>query len=731
MARRKKTGLKSTGGPAKRGELPRFKKVTRPAGMQVIKNVFPKAKLPRSSQVPTKSDAPKVIPKLLSHNIYCFFCRDGGSLYDCLRCPRSVCHRCVMIPEEFQERFGDPDVHFICPGCHEMRVKHEGNVDIKPYFGFEDTNGTPILTVPATIHGHIEVTSRLQVCSDPILILHFVLRTLNASWSPAPTMQALLWPYIPDEHLQYHELVFDFRMPEKHDKHITMMKQLVHKLQCRTFNHVERPCEVTSGGGFEDDEVVARGKNKASIMGEPVAYTVEDDFSSAGIEDYVRGATLWMLFSCTEEALPVIEELFTVMKLSMRLRSVIAYIDRVLVEALEVNDVMQDLLTVSPRLAMHGTHHPLACQECLLSSPAYHSRVQSGDNMPSCILSSTTITVHWAIRYPTNAPPASHRGTSSVSGKLVKKGNAAGSGWSFRSGRKLLKLTLTHPYQKRVTTQRHERSDLGPILAYTLPDSTQHNYKSSPLTSLEFLNQCQRLPQLSWVKDMIAHVQPDLGPLGVPAFSTRSVSSNSESGDVSVLSADTRAPAPSPLGRYPIPSSPTVGRSPDEAQPKFILGATSIVDVLPQHESELPPALTTVHKKNHSTESRTQYYGAAAWGQLMKHQDHAHMIVGGKDPGPVPSIDATILLNGQQKEMKAKAKAISGSEGMIQAQASCIAGRQTPRKRKINYDIHNTVTNKENVICLNPGPAVKCICREKMGTDWQTVLDVVKYNEEQ
>lgn len=40
--------------------------------------------------------------------------------------------------------------------------------------------------------------------------------------------------------------------------------------------------------------------------------------------------------------------------------------------------------------------------------------------------------------------------------------------------------------------------------------------------------------------------------------------------------------------------------------------------------------------------------------------------------------------------------------------------------------------DKENVTLFQSNtPAIKRICREKTGTDWQTVLDVTAYGEEQ
>lgn len=63
---------------------------------------------------------------------------------------------------------------------------------------------------------------------------------------------------------------------------------------------------------------------------------------------------------------------------------------------------------------------------------------------------------------------------------------------------------------------------------------------------------------------------------------------------------------------------------------------------------------------------------------------------------------------------------------------SCTASSSTCQTRKRKIGGVDTV-DKENVPfpARNDMPAVKRICREKTGTEWQTVLDVIAYNEEQ
>ncbi|KAG2139095.1 uncharacterized protein EDB93DRAFT_1106202 [Suillus bovinus] len=142
---------------------------------------------------------------------------------------------------EFQAQVKDSEVLFICAGCHKIHRKHSRNDGIRPYFGFEDIKWNPILGAPVTIHGHSEMTSWSQICSDPILILHFVLQTIDPLGSPAGIMQEILRPYKPNDKLQYHEIVFDIGTMEKAEKHRLSMSKLVTELEHLPikFEHVE------------------------------------------------------------------------------------------------------------------------------------------------------------------------------------------------------------------------------------------------------------------------------------------------------------------------------------------------------------------------------------------------------------------------------------------------------------------------------------------------------------
>lgn len=70
------------------------------------------------------------------------------------------------------------------------------------------------------------------------------------------------------------------------------------------------------------------------------------------------------------------------------------------------------------------------------------------------------------------------------------------------------------------------------------------------------------------------------------------------------------------------------------------------------------------------------------------------------------------------------------SDQKAEAEAMRTPTRQT-RKRKLNKVDSDDSSDKENISLPRPAPRAKRIRREKTGTEWQTVLDLVKFDEEQ
>ncbi|KAG1838178.1 hypothetical protein F4604DRAFT_1691915 [Suillus subluteus] len=318
MVRTVRKSGKSTGGPAKRGALPGpFKHVPGPCGEQVIKMVF-------------------VVPRWRFTNV-----------------------RMLTLP-----------THNICPGCHEVRDRDAGKGVTTPYFGFEDAQGKAVLATPAAIHGHIELTSRSEVCTLPILILNFVLDGVDAIGSPARTMRDGLHSYVTAD---YYEIVFDVGTTPKFNRHAKAMAKLSQEIGPRQFARVEvfvHSHSDTNRGdlwvGFETSKI--KGKH-----GEPVAYSLDNFFTAvfpSSIAGYLKGSTLWMLVcghmlreigafndfkACVrrhgvQHAFAFGAERFYACIISP---FIFAYVERVLVEGFEVEDTIEDLLKAAPRLGMH------------------------------------------------------------------------------------------------------------------------------------------------------------------------------------------------------------------------------------------------------------------------------------------------------------------------------------------------------------------------------------------
>ncbi|KAG1846114.1 hypothetical protein C8R48DRAFT_677914 [Suillus tomentosus] len=74
----------------------------------------------------------------------------------------------------------------------------------------------------------------------------------------------------------------------------------------------------------------------------------------------------------------------------------------------------------------------------------------------------------------------------------------------------------------------------------------------------------------------------------------------------------------------------------------------------------------------------------------------------------------------------------------LKVEAGCAGGEAMTLRVKASPAVNVRLTTKRGVDCANlphsnkenGGPAPKRICREKTGTDWQTVLDLVKYGQE-
>ena len=70
------------------------------------------------------------------------------------------------------------------------------------------------------------MTSRSQVLHDPLLVISFVLTSINPSGSPARVVSELLKGFLGDA-LSFHEIIFDLTTEDLIAAHAQSMDQLV------------------------------------------------------------------------------------------------------------------------------------------------------------------------------------------------------------------------------------------------------------------------------------------------------------------------------------------------------------------------------------------------------------------------------------------------------------------------------------------------------------------------
>lgn len=149
---------------------------------------------PPSSPVPMEEDSMVGSQKVAerTHNRFCCFCQDGGTLYCCSQCRRAVCTFCLVVPEKYKDAVAhDEGIVFCCPGCHELEDRatgSDGKRAFLPYWGFttKNENGVQVPVLPANprINTHYGMSSRSEVNDDPLAIIHLYLAGMDPHGSP-------------------------------------------------------------------------------------------------------------------------------------------------------------------------------------------------------------------------------------------------------------------------------------------------------------------------------------------------------------------------------------------------------------------------------------------------------------------------------------------------------------------------------------------------------------------
>jgi hypothetical protein len=77
-----------------------------------------------------------------------------------------------------------------------------------------------MLKQPLVIQGDYQLTASSQVIAQPLLLLHFILASIDPKGHPARISAEILSAYLPMDSFVYKEVVFDLTTDELVTKHI-------------------------------------------------------------------------------------------------------------------------------------------------------------------------------------------------------------------------------------------------------------------------------------------------------------------------------------------------------------------------------------------------------------------------------------------------------------------------------------------------------------------------------
>jgi len=71
-----------------------------------------------------------------------------------------------------------------------------------------------VLKEPLVIRGDYQLTASSQVLAEPLLLLHFILASIDPKGNPARISAELLSGFLPEESFVYKEVIFDLSTDE-------------------------------------------------------------------------------------------------------------------------------------------------------------------------------------------------------------------------------------------------------------------------------------------------------------------------------------------------------------------------------------------------------------------------------------------------------------------------------------------------------------------------------------
>lgn len=84
---------------------------------------------------------------------------------------------------------------------------------------------------PIPVEGDYQLTSNSEVLADPLLVLHFILVSINPKGSPARIMSEIASGFLSETSFLYKEIIFDLTTNERTVRYTKEMTALVRSLE--------------------------------------------------------------------------------------------------------------------------------------------------------------------------------------------------------------------------------------------------------------------------------------------------------------------------------------------------------------------------------------------------------------------------------------------------------------------------------------------------------------------
>ncbi|KAF8122330.1 hypothetical protein EV363DRAFT_1405026 [Boletus edulis] len=267
MARTKQTAKLSSGGVA-----PRVRLIVRdPRDVESTPN---RAITPTGLPPPHQQDhatLPDIALDLQVQpaGLFCHMCSDGGELWGCNVCVRSVCKKCLKVPRKDYPVIQHEDVKFLCVSCHLM----DGNAtkSVAPYMGFYRDRKS-VLSQPPRIVGRFEQSPKSVIRASVTAVLHLRLNEYIPAKGPINMLFDFLRPFfVHSGGLVTADVPFDLGTEWKKKTYLERATKIVKKILA------VRPSQVVFVISTHTDE--DRGDLFAGVEGgKPICAEVQEVF---------------------------------------------------------------------------------------------------------------------------------------------------------------------------------------------------------------------------------------------------------------------------------------------------------------------------------------------------------------------------------------------------------------------------------------------------------------------